>query len=119
MYSYVPSGSITTVPPPVVVMMTGPVAAIPVTLSATINTSVGLSSLSLVRTLPVTGTSSSVPLISSSATGAGSVIRNVIVAVSVPPMPSSIVYGTCTAPTKPGSGVNVASPVTGSTPSTP
>ena len=56
---------------------------------------------------------------SSSATGAGSTIRKVSVAVSVPPLPSSIVYGSCTVPTKPGSGVNIASPVTGSTSSTP
>ena len=46
-------------------------------------------------------------------------ITNVIVPVSAPPFPSSMVYGTCTVPTNPGSGVNVASPVTGSTSSIP
>ena len=83
--------------------------------SATINTSVGFSSLSLVRTLPVTALSFSVAFMSSSATGAGSTIMNVIVAVSVPPLPSSMVYGSCAVPTKPGSGVKIASPVIGST----
>ena len=100
-------------------IVTGPVAALFVAGSTTINTSVGFSSLSLVSTLPVTAVSTSVALISSSATGAGSIITNVIVAVSFPPLPSSMVYGTCTVPTKPGSGVNVATPVTGSTSSTP
>ena len=106
-------------PPPAVVIVTAEVAAAPVTGSVTVNVSDGFSSLSLVSTLPVTEVSTSVALISSSATGAGSVIRNVMVAVSVPPLPSSMVYGTCTVPTKPGSGVNVATPVTGSTSNTP
>ena len=106
-------------PPPVVMIVTTPVAASPVAGSATVRESVGLSSLSLVNTLPVTGISTSVALISSSATGAGSMITNAIVAVSVPPLPSSMVYGTCTVPTNPGSGVKVASPVTGSTSSVP
>ena len=114
-----PSGLITAVPPPAVVIVTAEVAAAPVAGSVTVNVSDGFSSLSLVSTLPVTEVSSSVALISSSATGAGSVIRNVMVAVSVPPLPSSMVYGTCTVPTKPGSGVSVASPVTGSTSSVP
>ena len=119
MYSYVPSGLMTTVPPPVVVTVTAPVAASPVAGSATVSESVGLSSLSFVSTLPETGISTSVALISSSATGAGSMITNVIVLVSVPPLPSSMVYGTCTVPVNPGSGVKVASPVTGSTSSVP
>ena len=109
----------TTVPPAVVAIVTGLAAAVSVAGSATVSESVGLASLSLVSTLPVTGISSSVALISSSATGAGSIITNVIVAVSVPPFPSPMVYGTCTVPTNPGSGVNVASLVTGSTSSVP
>ena len=106
-------------PPAVVVIVTGPVAATSVAGSATVRESAGLSSLSLVSTLPDTGTSTSVALISSSATGAGSIITNVIVAVSVPSLPSSMVYGTCTVPTNPGSGVKVASPVIGSISSVP
>ena len=90
-YSYVPSGLITTIPPPVVVIVTAAMAAVAVVGSTTVSVSVGFSSLSLVRTLPVTGISNSVPLISSSAPGAGSIIRNVIVAVSVLPLPSSMV----------------------------
>ena len=39
--------------------------------------------------------------------------------LSVPPLPSSIVYGSCTVPVKPGTGVKAASPVTGSTSSVP
>ena len=118
-YSYVPSGLMTTAPPAVVVIVTGPVATTSVAGSATVRESAGLSSLSLVNTLPETGISTSVALMSSSATGAGSIITNVIVAVSVPPFPSSMVYGTCTVPVNPGSGVKVASPVTGSTASVP
>ena len=109
----------TTVPPAVVAIVTELAAAVPVAGSATVSESVGFSSLSLVSTLPVTGISSSVALISSSATGAGSIITNVIVAASVPSLPSSMVYGTCTVPTKPGSGVKFASPVTGSTSNIP
>ena len=67
----------------------------------------------------MTGTSKSVTLLSSSATGEVSVICTVNVPVSVPPLPSSTVYGTCTVPVKPGSGVNAVSPVFGSTNSVP
>ena len=77
-------------PPPVVVSDTGAVAAASVAGSTTAIASVGFPSLSLSKTLPLTGISISVALISSSASGAGSVIRNVIVALSVPPLPSSI-----------------------------
>ena len=118
-YSYVPSGFITTVPPPAVVIVTAAAAAVAVAGSTIVSVSVGLASLSFSDTSPVTAVFNSVPLVSSSATGAGSIIRNVIVAVSALPLPSSIVYGTCTVPTKPGSGVNVVSPVIGSTSSVP
>ena len=106
-------------PPPVVVIVSAVVASVSVTGSTIVNVSVGLASVSLVNTLPVTGAPASVALVSLTATGDGSTIRNVIVAVSVSPLPSSMVYGTCTVPTKPGSGVNVASPVIGSTSSVP
>ena len=109
----------TTVPPPVVLRVTGAVDATPVAGSTMVNTSAGLASKSFSVTLPLTGVLASATLISSSATGAGSMIRNVIVPVSVPPLLSSIVYGSCTVPTKPGSGLNVATPVSGSTSSVP
>ena len=118
-YSYVPSGLITTVPPAVVVIVTGPAAASSVAGSTIVSSSVGLASLSLSDTSPATVVLISVALMSSSATGAGSMTRKVIVAVSVPSLPSSTVYGTCTVPTNPGSGVNVASPVMGSTSNMP
>ena len=114
-----PSGLNTTVPPPAVIIFTAVVAARLVTGSKIVRVSAGLASLSLSDTSPTTAVSISVTWISSSATGAGSNIRNVIVAVSVPPSPSSIVYGSCTVPTNPGSGVKITSPVTGSTSSMP
>ena len=52
---------------------------------------------------------------SSSAIGGASKIRTASVPVSVPPLPSSMVYGICTVPMKPGFGVKMATPVTGST----
>ena len=90
MYSYDPSGLITTVPPLAVGTDTGVVAASPVAGSTTDRLSAGFSSLSLSNTSPMTGVSRSVTLISSSATGAGSVICRVSVAVSVPSLPSSM-----------------------------
>ena len=99
--------------------MTASIAASPVSGSTTVSTSCGLSSVSLVSTLPVVGWFNSVVLISPCAAGAGSTICMVSVDVSVPPLPSSIVYGICTVPVKSGSGVKVTTPVTGSTSSSP
>ena len=106
-------------PAAVVVSVTLAVAAEPVAGSTTARLSATFASLSLSNTLPVTTVSVSVALISSTASGDGSVIRKVIVPLSVPPLPSSIVYGSCTVPVKPGTGVKAASPVTGSTSSVP
>ena len=69
LYSYVPSGFSTTVPPLVVLKVKAAVEAAPVAGSTTVRSSFGFGSLSLVNTLPETGTSVSVELISSRATG--------------------------------------------------
>ena len=68
-YSYVPSGLMTTVPPFMVVMVNSAVAAIPVAGLTTVRSSSGLGSLSLVSTLPETETLVSVVFISSCASG--------------------------------------------------
>ena len=94
-------------------------AASPVAGSTIVRSAPGFGSVSLVSTLPETGVSMVVLLISFSASGGLSVILIVITPVSVPPLPSSTVYGTCTVPAKSSSGVKTASPVTGSTVSSP
>ena len=118
MYSNVPSGLMTTVAPALVVTVTGPVAASPVTGSTIVNVSFGLLSLSLTNTFPLSGSLASVTKLSSLASGAESSIAMVKVAESMS-VPSVSVYGTLTVPTNSGSGVNVISPVVGFTTSVP
>ena len=78
-------------PPPAVVRVTEFVAASPVVGSTTVRSSPGFGSRSLVSTLPLTDWFISVVLISSSAIGGLSNTLIVMVAVSVLPLPSSMV----------------------------